>query len=82
MIEIHLKVDLQLAPYIKTKPLHGSQKKIEENETYVIFSLDVIPNFELEKLILSFGEQMEVLSPIEFREKIKSRLTKSVNIYD
>jgi predicted DNA-binding transcriptional regulator YafY len=82
LTNIKLKVDIQLAPYIITKPLHGSQKKIEEKETYVIFSLNVIPNFELEKLILSFGEQMEVISPIEFREKIKSRLTNNINNYD
>ena len=82
LIKIQLQVDEQLAPYIRTKPLHGSQKEIKKTLTNIIFSIEVIPNFELEKLILSFGEQMKVISPVEFREKIKSRLTNSVNQYD
>jgi len=79
---IKLKVAKKLWPYIETKPLHGSQKKKLEKETYVILTLEVIPNFELEKLILSFGDEMEVLSPNQFRDKIKFRLQKNVSYYD
>jgi len=79
---IEIKVTKKLWNYIYTKPLHGSQKKITDEETFIIFSLEVIPNFELEKLILSFGEEMEVLSPIHFRAKIKSRIEKNRMQYD
>ena len=32
VIKIFLQVNQRLAPYIKTKPLHGSQKKVNESE--------------------------------------------------
>lgn len=78
---IEIKISKASWPYIKTKPLHGSQKEKDSNEDYVYITLEVIPNFELEKLILSFGEQIEILSPIHFRESIKERLRKTSNLY-
>ena len=79
---IEFEVVKKLWNYIETKPLHGSQKKKAFGENEVVFTLDVIPNFELEKLILSFGEEMEVISPQHFREKIKLRIEKSSAHYD
>ncbi|GGH14810.1 WYL domain-containing protein [Sphingobacterium alkalisoli] len=61
------------APYVISKPLHGSLRKISNNETGLIIEIEVIPNFELETLILSYGEQTKVLSPESFRNKIKHR---------
>ncbi len=43
--------------------------------------IKVIPNFELEKLILSFGEQVEVVSPQNFKEHVANRLKLASSIY-
>lgn len=64
------------APYILSKPIHKSQKVIEEREDgSVIISIEVIPNYELTQLLLSFGDRIRILSPDslvrEFVEKIK-----------
>lgn len=68
------------APYIITKPIHPSQKsKNTEDGLEVI--INVVPNYELEKLILSFGEAVRVISPKSFQEIILSRIKKSVNNY-
>jgi predicted DNA-binding transcriptional regulator YafY len=80
--KISLKVDAQLAPYIETKPLHGSQREVERNNESVVFSIEVVPNFELEKLILSFGDQMVVLSPEDFRERIRTRIKNNLTHYN
>jgi len=70
-----LKIDSKLWPYIKTKPLHGSQKPpIEENNEYTIIKLELMLNFELEAMILSYGEQIEVLEPKALRENISSKI--------
>lgn len=69
-----LKVSNLLFPYIQTKPIHGSQKVKEQGETHSLISLDIIPNYELESLILSYGEGIEVLAPESFRTIIKSRV--------
>jgi predicted DNA-binding transcriptional regulator YafY len=43
--------------------------------------LEVIPNFELERLILSFGEQVEVISPEPFKMRIAERIQKAIELY-
>lgn len=60
--------------YVATKPWHGSQKILEENDDYVIIQLEVIHNYELEQKILSFGDYVEVIAPKSLRDKIKERL--------
>jgi predicted DNA-binding transcriptional regulator YafY len=77
---IVLRIDKSLISYIKTKPLHGSQK-IKELENNFEVHLKLILNYELETLILSFGEKMQVLQPITLVEKVKERINKMKNNY-
>ncbi len=77
-----LKIEKELWPYIKTKPLHGSQKVKQETYEFIIIQLEVYLNYELESLILSHGETIEVLEPVELRAKIKSRIQHLLNRYD
>jgi len=67
--------------YLLTKPIHSSQKLIEENNDGGILSLKLCPNYEFEQKILSFGENVKVLEPIEFQEKIKRKIQFSLNKY-
>lgn len=67
--------------YVATKPWHGSQKVLEENNDYVIVQLDVILNYELEQQILSFGDYVEVIAPKSLRDKIAQRLQNSLAQY-
>lgn len=62
------------APYIKTKPIHASQKIVEESKEGVTFSIDVIPNFELERELIGFGEGLKVLSPNNFVRRISTKV--------
>ncbi len=62
------------APYIKTKPIHASQKIIEEGKEGIIFSIDVIPNFELERELIGFGEGLKILSPNSFIRHIRRKV--------
>lgn len=75
--EIIIKVDESLWPYINTKPLHGSQKEIKGGN-YKAIQIKVIPNYELEALILSHGEKLAVIEPEGFRNRIKTR---AVSLY-
>ena len=62
--EVLLKVDRYNAPYVLTKSFHWSQERVEELEDHsVIIKLTVHHNFELERLLLGFGEAVEVLKP-------------------
>jgi predicted DNA-binding transcriptional regulator YafY len=79
--KITLQATPNLAPYIMTKPLHGSQKKISNDNNGFTFSIEVIPNHELEKLILSFGEGLKVMEPDFYKNIIKQRLLNSLANY-
>lgn len=72
--KIVLKIDSEQWPYIKTKPLHGSQKVKEKNEHFTIIELTLIPNYELESLILSHIDRIEVLLPESLRQRIKNKI--------
>ena len=79
--KVRLWVANSLYPYIQTKPLHGSQKvKYTGSDGYEL-EIEVRPNYELEQLILSYGEGLKVLYPEGLRDKIKERLTDSLNNY-
>lgn len=59
--------------YIETKPIHHSQRVVERYEEYTIFSLDLIPNYEFETIMLTYADKCEILEPLDLREKIKER---------
>lgn len=79
--KVVIQVSNELLPYIKTKPIHGSQKLKEQDKTHALVTLDLIPNYELESLILSFGEGVQVLTPISLRDKIRNRIERNYRSY-
>lgn len=79
---IRLFVTAEQAKYIHTKPIHGSQKIIEHTPGGEIVQLELIPNYELEQLILSFGEKVTVLEPTSFRDRIAGRIRESLKNYE
>lgn len=79
---IHLLVNKENAPYVLTKPLHPTQQLISETEEGIEIVIKVIPNFELEREILGFGETIKVLAPESLSRKIKERLNNAVKNYE
>lgn len=70
------------APYVITKPLHHSQRILQENEDgSIVINLFLIENYELERLLLGFGEGLEVLKPERLRRRMKSVLEKALKRY-
>ncbi len=69
------------AAYIQTKPLHQSQKPIKKTDEGYETSINVIPNYELEKLLLSYGEQIKVISPPELVNVLHKRVDKLYQLY-
>lgn len=79
---IVLFVTRKHAPYVLTKPLHPSQKLIDDNEYGITVSLEVQHNFELEKEILGLGDGVVVLSPDRLRANIIERLANALDLYN
>ncbi|UOY08930.1 WYL domain-containing protein [Muricauda sp. SCSIO 64092] len=79
---VKLWIDKHNAPYVLTKPLHHSQRLVKEYEDGSIeITFLVKPNFELERLLLGFGESMEVLKPEKLRNRIAEKLRNAVGKY-
>lgn len=78
--EVVLEFSQKSAPYVQTKPLHATQKT-EEKDSKLIVKIEVIPNYELESLILSFGENVKVLGPEKLKKKIIDRFEKGTGNY-
>lgn len=74
--EVKLKVSSSMLPYLRSLPIHRSQV-IEED----IITLHLIINPELENRIMSYGEHIEVLSPLSLRESVKGRIQKMLSNY-
>lgn len=79
--KIVLKFSDAASPYILSKPLHHSQKKIVYDNGELTISIEVIPNYELESLILSFGERVQVLEPESVRNQIFKKLNQAGLLY-
>lgn len=78
--EIVLEFSEVSAPYVKTKPIHPTQKT-EKKDGKLIVRIKVIPNYELESQILSFGENVKVLAPSDLKKRIETKLSVSLNNY-
>lgn len=78
--EVKLHFSNEIAPYVITKPLHPSQKhKVINNGVEV--KINVILNKELEQKILSFGENVSVISPSPLKEILKARHMIALKLY-
>ncbi|TAG51880.1 MAG: WYL domain-containing protein [Cytophagales bacterium] len=67
--------------YIKTLPLHDSQKIVSENEKFIDIEIKIVPNYEFENKILSIGEKIKVLEPLSFKNLIINRLKLNLENY-
>ncbi len=67
--------------YIKTQPIHSSQKILNDNEIELRIQIRVRPNYELQEQILKQGERVKVLEPEWLKEEIKDRLKEALDQY-
>jgi predicted DNA-binding transcriptional regulator YafY len=70
--------------YIKTKPLHHSQKIISEdadNHTCV-FEIEVIINFEMYSVFMSYGAGIKILSPVSAVGYMRNQLNAARALYE
>lgn len=80
--KIRLAFDSSNAPYVITKPLHHSQQIISTSAKGIEVEITVIPNYELERVILGFGDSVKIISPERLRKRIVEKLHKSLRGYD
>ncbi|SNC77621.1 Predicted DNA-binding transcriptional regulator YafY, contains an HTH and WYL domains [Hymenobacter gelipurpurascens] len=81
MEQIVLRFRAGRGQYVRTKPLHPSQRLEAETTKTIEISLRVVPTQELETLLLSFGDDIEVLAPVSLRTRLFERLHSAIGQY-
>ena len=64
--------------YIKTLHLHHTQTIVRDDADGLVISLQLIQNYELCQLILSFMPNVKVLQPPSLRDKVVEMLKKGL----
>jgi predicted DNA-binding transcriptional regulator YafY len=79
--------------YVLTKPIHGSQRIIKGEELELLqnkyaslgegsfLSIDCIPNYELTRLLSSFGKELVVISPLSIQDEVFTRAKEMFETY-
>lgn len=75
-----LKFDKKRFPYIITKPLHPSQTELDKDNCIIQLKVFLTP--ELESVIFSYGDHVEVLEPAILRETFQRKTAKMIEKYN
>lgn len=67
--------------YLKSLPLHHSQKIMLDNDQELRLELNVVLNIDLKMQLLSYGSKVDVLEPPQLRQEIKEELQQAVKKY-
>ena len=70
--------------YIKTKPIHQSQQVVSENheDGSCIFQIDVVINFEMYSVFMSYGPGIRIIYPRNVVMYIRDKLKEALDLYD
>lgn len=80
---IKIWVDKSNAPYVITKPLHHTQNIDHQYlDGSVDINIKVKINYELERVILGFGESMKVIQPERLKKRINYKLRTALALYN
>lgn len=67
--------------YLRTLPLHHSQKETKTTPEYADFEFHLRPTFDFRQELLSQGNEVEVLKPAKLREEMKKMMEKMLERY-
>ena len=65
--------------YLRSLPLHHSQRETEQAEDYSIFELRLAPTYDFIQAVLAMGNEVEVLAPEYVRREIRRRVARYDN---
>jgi ribosomal protein L21E len=78
---VKIKVFGNRRKYLQTLPLHHSQEEIESGLEYSVFQYYIAPTPDFKQELLSCGDEIEVLSPVSFRNEIAETIMKMNSLY-
>ena len=83
VLELKLRFSVKRIPYVITKPIHGASQRLDktdpEKRTII---LNLLPNNEMYQALLSFGDDVEIIGPVEVRDTFKEITNKMNQFYN
>lgn len=82
--QIKFWASAEQSKYIMTKPIHRSQRLIEENpdDGSCIFEIDVVINFEMYSVFMSYGPGVKIIYPRQARCYMRDKLKEAADLYE
>ncbi len=78
--KVVIRADKNAANYLRTLPLHASQKEKTEGE-YILFEYKIKIDKELKQELLKWGSSIKVLKPDSLQKEIKEDIKELSNLY-
>ena len=80
-LRIVIRAYSPLTNYLRTLPLHHSQKEVKTTTDYADCEFYLRPTFDFRQELLSQGHEMEILEPADFRQEMKEMMEKMLERY-
>ncbi len=68
--------------YLRTLPLHTSQREVNHTKEYTDFDLAIRPTADFLDALMAYGDSIEVLEPASVRRQIKQRFADALKHYE
>ena len=81
MAHVILRAHKWMPNYLRTLPLHHSQRELESTPDYTDFSYDIRPTSDFLGELLRHSDGIEVLQPLELREKMRQMIAETLKRY-
>ena len=79
--KVVLEFSKQQGNYIKTFPLHESQRIVKETEDAVSIEIFIHTTNDIKMELLKYGSNVKVIAPISLQNDIKNRISEMSNLY-
>ena len=76
-----LKANHFQAQYLRTLPLHHSQKIVSDDTDYTVFSYYICPTLDFKQKVLSYMGNVEIIEPQSFRNEIIKEIEAMGKLY-
>ncbi len=81
LAHVILRAHKWMPNYLRTLPLHHSQRELESTPDYTDFSYDIRPTTDFLGELLRHSDGIEVLQPLELREKMRQMIAETLKRY-
>lgn len=71
----------ELPGYLRSLPIHHSQRELDSNPIYTDFSLRLVPTFDFVQELLLHRDQIEVIAPVLLRDEMMGLISKMKTRY-